>query len=60
MHWFRPLFGVAIALSGQEVLAKHRLTDPLRLHENAKATWNTCVKNFARVASGLYAASRRR
>jgi hypothetical protein len=37
MRWFRPLFGVVIALSGQEALAKHRLTDPVKIARECKS-----------------------
>ncbi|MCP1776115.1 hypothetical protein ABIF65_006718 [Bradyrhizobium japonicum] len=58
MNWLIPLFGVAIALSGQNAFGKNRLTDPVRLHGNAKATWSTCAEDFGPVAIASYVASR--
>ncbi len=36
MNWLSPLFGVAIALSGQDAFAKHRLTDPVKIARECK------------------------
>jgi hypothetical protein len=37
MNWFTPLFGIAIALSGQCVFAKNRLTDPVKIARECKS-----------------------
>jgi len=37
MNWSSPLFGVAIALSGQEGFAKNRLTNPVRIARECKS-----------------------
>jgi hypothetical protein len=42
MNWLNPLFGVAIALSGQNAFAKNRLTDPVKIARECK----TDVKRF--------------
>jgi hypothetical protein len=31
MNWLGALFAIAIALSGQDAFAKHRLTDPIKI-----------------------------
>jgi len=36
MNWLNPLFGVAIALSGQNAFAKNRLTDPVKIARDQK------------------------
>jgi len=37
MNWFRPLFGIAIALFGQVAYAKNRLTDPVKIARECKS-----------------------
>ena len=37
MNWFTPLFGIALALAGQDALAKSRLTDPLKIARECKS-----------------------
>lgn len=37
MNWFSPLFGIAIALSGQDAFAKNRLTDPIKIARECKS-----------------------
>ena len=37
MNWFRPLFGIAIALFGQDAFAKNRLTDPVKIARECKS-----------------------
>ena len=37
MNWLGYLFGIAIALSGQDALAKNRLTDPVKIARECKA-----------------------
>lgn len=37
MSWFRPLFVIAIALSGQDAFAKSRLTDPAKIERECKS-----------------------
>lgn len=37
MNWFSPLFGIAIALSGQDAFAKNRLTDPVKIARECKS-----------------------
>jgi hypothetical protein len=36
MNWLNPLFGIAMALSGQNALAKNRLTDPVKIARECK------------------------
>jgi hypothetical protein len=36
MNWFSPLFGIAIALSGQDAFARNRLTDPVKIARECK------------------------
>ncbi|HMF77120.1 MAG TPA: hypothetical protein VK604_15790 [Bryobacteraceae bacterium] len=36
MNWLNPLFGIAIALSGQNAFAKNRLTDPVKIARECK------------------------
>jgi hypothetical protein len=37
MNWLSPLFGIAIALSGQDAFAKNRLTDPVKIARECKS-----------------------
>jgi hypothetical protein len=37
MNWFRVLFGIAIALFGQDAFAKQRLTDPIKIARECKS-----------------------
>jgi len=37
MNWLGPLFGIAIALSGQNAFAKSRLTDPIKIARECKS-----------------------
>jgi hypothetical protein len=37
MNWLSPLFGIAIALFGQDALAKNRLTDPVKIARECKS-----------------------
>ena len=37
MNWLVPLFGVAIAFSGQCAFAKSRLTDPVKIARECKS-----------------------
>jgi hypothetical protein len=37
MKWFVPCFALAIALSGQDAFAKHRLTDPIKIARECKS-----------------------
>ena len=36
MNWLDPLFGIAIALSGQNAFAKNRLTAPVKIARECK------------------------
>ena len=36
MNWFSPLFGIAIAFSGQDAFARNRLTDPVKIARECK------------------------
>jgi hypothetical protein len=38
MNWLSPLLGVAVALSGQDAIAKNRFTDPVKIARECKAT----------------------
>jgi hypothetical protein len=46
MNWFRPLFGIAIALSGQEAFAKNRLTAPVKIARECKSDVDLLCKGF--------------
>ena len=37
MKWLSPLFGIAMALSGQDAFAKNRLTDPVKIARECKS-----------------------
>ncbi|WP_434057372.1 cysteine rich repeat-containing protein [Bradyrhizobium japonicum] len=37
MNWLSPLFGIAIALFGQDAFAKNRLTDPVKIARECKS-----------------------
>lgn len=37
MNWVVPLLGLAMALSGQNALAKNRLTDPVKIARECKS-----------------------
>jgi len=36
MNWLSPLFGSAIALVGQDAMARNRLTDPVKIARECK------------------------
>jgi hypothetical protein len=36
MNWLSPLFGIAIALVGQDAMARNRLTDPVKIARECK------------------------
>jgi hypothetical protein len=46
MNWFRPLFGIAIALFGQDAFAKNRLTDPIKIARECKSEVELLCKGF--------------
>jgi hypothetical protein len=37
MNWFNLLFGITIAVIGQDAVAKNRLTDPLKVARECKS-----------------------
>ena len=37
MNWLSPLLGVAVALSGQDAIAKNRFTDPVKIARECKS-----------------------
>jgi hypothetical protein len=46
MNWFSLLFGVAIALPGQEAFAKDRLTDPIKIARECKSDLDLLCKGL--------------
>jgi hypothetical protein len=46
MNWLSPLFGVAIALSGQDAFAKNRLTDPVKIARECKSDLELLCKGL--------------
>jgi len=46
MKWFAPLFGIAIAVSGQCAFAKNRLTDPVKIARECKSEVDLFCKGF--------------
>ena len=52
MNWLGHLFGIAIALWGQDALAKNRLTDPVKIARECKA-------DLERLCKGLRPGGRR-
>ena len=46
MNWLGYLFGIAIALSGQDALAKNRLTDPVKIARECKADLERLCKGL--------------
>jgi len=46
MNWFRPLFGIAIALSSQDAIAKNRLTDPVKIARECKSDLELLCKGL--------------
>jgi len=52
MNWLGHLLGIAIALSGQDALAKNRLTDPVKIARECKA-------DLERLCKGLRPGGRR-
>jgi hypothetical protein len=46
MNWLSPLLGVAIALFGQDALAKNRLTDPVKIARECKSDVELSCKGF--------------
>ena len=46
MNWFSPLFGIAIALSGQDAFAKNRLTDPVKIARECKSDLELLCKGL--------------
>ena len=46
MNWLSPLLGVAIALFGQDALAKNRLTDPVKIARECKSDVELLCKGF--------------
>jgi hypothetical protein len=53
MYWFSPLFGIAIALSGQDAFAKNRLTDPVKIARECKSDVELLCKGAARWIASL-------
>ena len=51
MNWLSLLLGIAIAHVGQNAVAKNRLTDPVKIDENAKRKWIYCARDFVPVGS---------
>jgi|EndMetStandDraft_3_1072993.scaffolds.fasta_scaffold863652_2 hypothetical protein len=45
MNWLSPLFGIAIALVGQDAMARSRLTDPLKIARECKGEVELFCKN---------------
>ena len=37
MNWLSPILGIAIALIGQNAIAKNRLTDPVKIARECKS-----------------------
>jgi hypothetical protein len=50
MNWLNPLFGIAIALSGQNAFAKNRLTDPVKIARECKNDVERLCKGLRRPA----------
>lgn len=46
MNWLGPLFGIAIALSGQNAFAKNRLTDPVKIARECKSDLELLCKGL--------------
>jgi len=46
MNWLSLLFGIAIALSGQDAFAKNRLTDPIKIARECKGDMELMCKGF--------------
>ena len=46
MNWFRPLFGIAIALFGQDAFAKNRFTDPVKIARECKSEMELLCKGL--------------
>jgi hypothetical protein len=46
MNWLSPLFGIAIALSGQDAFAKNRLTDPVKIARECKSDLELLCKGL--------------
>jgi hypothetical protein len=46
MNWLSLLFGIAIALSGQDAFAKNRLTDPIKIARECKSDMELMCKGF--------------
>ena len=46
MNCLAPLFGIAIALSGQDAFAKNRLTDPVKIARECKTDLDLLCKGL--------------
>ena len=46
MNWLNPLFGIAIALSGQNAFAKNRLTAPVKIARECKSDLELLCKGL--------------
>ena len=46
MNWLGAMFGFAIALSGQDACAKHRLTDPIKIARECKSDLKLLCKGL--------------
>ena len=46
MNWLSPLFGIAIALSGQNAFAKNRLTAPVKIARECKSDLELLCKGL--------------
>jgi Cysteine rich repeat len=46
MNRLGALFGIAIALSGQDAFAKHRLTDPIKIARECKSELELLCKGL--------------
>jgi hypothetical protein len=46
MNRLGPLFGIAIALSGQDAFAKNRLTDPVKIARECKTDLDLLCKGL--------------
>jgi len=46
MRWLSPLFGIAIAFTGQDAFAKNRLTDPIKIARECKSDIELMCKGF--------------